>query len=108
MAPIQKYKAKLVAKGFQQTPSLDYSEMFSLVVKSSIIRVIFTLVVQFHWDIQQIDINNAFLNDDLQEVVFMKQLKGFTDSNHPHHVCKLQKALYGLNQAPHAWFDKLK
>lgn len=69
---VQRHKARLVAKGFQQTPGLDYFETFSPVVKPSTIRVIFTLAITHHWDIQQVDINNAFLNGELQEEVFMK------------------------------------
>ena len=105
---VQRYKARLVAKGFQQTPGVDFFETFSPVIKPCTIRVIFTLVVTNNWDIQQIDINNAFLNGDLQEVVYMSQPVGFVDSNKPTYVCQLNKALYGLKQAPRAWFDKLK
>lgn len=72
---LDKYKARLVAKGFQQAPGVDYFETFSPVVKASTIRFIFTLDVTRGWDIQQIDINNAFLNGDLQEE-FMTNLKG--------------------------------
>ena len=68
----------------------------------------FTLAVTHGWSIQQIDINNAFLNGDLQEEVFMVQPEGFVDPHRPTHVCKPRKALYGLKQAPRAWFDKLK
>ena len=74
---LDKYKARLVAKGFQQTPGLDFSETFSTVINASTIRIIFTLAVSINWDIQQIDINNAFLNGDLREAVFMAQPAGF-------------------------------
>ena len=74
-------------------------------MKHSVIRA---LAASYSLDIQQIDINNAFLNGDLQETIFMSQPEGFLSSQHPTHVCKLNKALYGLKQAPRAWFDKLK
>ncbi|KAM6588273.1 hypothetical protein CsatA_010878 [Cannabis sativa] len=105
---IERLKARLVAKGFQQTEGVDYFDTFSPVVKPSTIRIMFTLAVTNNWDIQQVDINNAFLNGDLKETVYMQQPKGFEDSEHPTHVCKLQKALYGLKQAPRAWYEKLK
>ena len=105
---LDKYKARLVAKGFQQTPGVDFFETFSPVVKASTIRIIFTLAVSRGWDIQQIDINNAFLNGDLHEEVFMSQPDGFVDQAKPTYVCKLHKALYGLKQAPRAWFETLR
>ena len=97
---MDKYKARLVARGFQQTPSVDFFETFNQVVRASTIRIIFTLAVSRGWDIQQIDINNAFLNGDLHEDVFMSQPDGFVDQAKPTYVCKLHKALYGLKQAP--------
>lgn len=104
---ILKHKAHLVAKGFLQTPGIDYEETFSPVVKAPTIRVFFSLVVSFGWDIQQVDINNAFLNGDLTEDVYMAQPEGFIDSQFPSYVCKLRKSLYGLKQAPRAWYTKL-
>ena len=105
---IQRYKAHLVAKGFHQTHGIDFFETFSLVIKPCTIRVIFTLAVYFNWGIQQVDVNNAFLNGNLYETVYMSQPTGFINATEPNHVCKLQKALYGLKQAPRAWFSKLK
>ena len=105
---IQRYKARLVAKGFQQTAGVDFNETFSPVIKPCTIIVIFTLAVSYDWAIQQIDINDAFLNGDLQETVYMSQPEGFLSSQYLKHVCKLKKALYRLNQAPRAWLDKLK
>ena len=105
---LDKFKAKLVAKGFQQHASVDFSDTFSPIVKASTIQIIFTLVVAYNWDILQIDINNAFLNGILHEDVYMCQPEGFVSSTHPTHACKLIKSLYGLKQAPRAWFVQLR
>ena len=104
---INKYKARLVAKGFHQRLGYDYNETFSPVIKPVTVRLILTLAVTFRWPIQQLDVNNAFLNGLLDEEVFMVQPPGFESVN-KHLVCKLNKAIYGLKQAPRAWFDKLK
>ncbi|KAH9801545.1 retrovirus-related pol polyprotein from transposon RE1 [Citrus sinensis] len=103
---VSKYKARLVAKGFHQRAGIDYSETFSHVVKSSTVRVILSLAVMQSWNVRQIDVNNAFLNGDLTEDVYMHQPEGFVSQGGC--VCKLNKALYGLKQAPRASYDKLK
>ncbi|RVW14006.1 Retrovirus-related Pol polyprotein from transposon RE1 [Vitis vinifera] len=72
------------------------------------IRLILALAVSFQWPIRQLDVENAFLNGDLQEEVFIAQPQGFVHPKYPHYVCKLHKALYGLKQAPRAWFQKLR
>ena len=105
---VEKYKARLVAKGFQQIEGAHYFETFILVVKSATVRVILSLTVMNQWQIRQVDVNNAFLNGDLTEEVYMRQPEGFVDPQRPDFVCKLHKVLYGLKQALRAWFDKLK
>ncbi|KAH9782814.1 retrovirus-related pol polyprotein from transposon RE1 [Citrus sinensis] len=105
---VAKYKARLVAKGFQQIEGVNYFETFSPVVKAAIVRVVLSLAVMNQSQIRQVDVNNAFLNGNLTEKVYMSQLEGFIDLKRPESVCKLHKALYGLKQAPRAWFDKLK
>ena len=77
-------------------------------MKAPTIRLILALAASKQWDIRQLDINNAFLNGHLEEIVFMKQPEGFVDPDRPNYVCKLNRALYGLKQAPRAWFDKLR
>ena len=105
---ISKYKERLVTKGFHQTYGVDFFKTFSPVVKPCTIRIIVSLVVMNHWTIRQLDVNNAFLNGVLTEDVFMHQPEGFIDHQHPTYVCKLNKALHGLKQAPQVWYDKLK
>nr|GEZ76139.1 ribonuclease H-like domain-containing protein [Tanacetum cinerariifolium] len=103
---LSRYKARLVANGSSQQLGVDFDETFSRVVKSAIIRTVLSFVVSRQWPIHQLDVKNAFLNDDLSETVYMHQPPGFVDNRYPHHVCLLQRSLYGLKQPPRAWFQR--
>lgn len=105
---IARHKARLVTQGFSQEVGLDFFDTFSSVIKPTTIRLVLSIALSIGWRIQQININNAFLNGELSEEVYMKQPKGCDDQCQPNHVCRLHKALYGLKQAPRAWFNKLK
>lgn len=91
---IEHYKARLVAKLFHQYVGVDFTETFSLVAKPTTMRIVLSLAVCFAWPIKQLDVNNAFLNGELKEEVYMP--KGFVDKQHPNFVCCLHKSLYGL------------
>lgn len=101
---IDRYKARFVAKGFTQCFGLDYNEAFSPVVRAESLRLIIALANNLNMDM---DICTAFLNGDLEEVVYMEQSEGFVDDNNPDKVCLLKRAIYGLKQASRAWNEKL-
>jgi hypothetical protein len=104
---IERHKARLVAKGFKQRLGIDYDDTFSPVVKPATIRLVLSLVVSQGWVLRQLDVQNAFLYDILEEEVFMKQPLGYIHAEFPSYHCKLDKVLYGLKQAPHAWYSRL-
>ena len=96
---IDKYKARLVARGFNQRAGFDYGETFSPVVKPTSIRIVLSITLFKAWPIRQLNINNAFLNGHIEEDVYMTQPQGYVVGDGSL-VCKLTKALYGLKQAP--------
>jgi Reverse transcriptase (RNA-dependent DNA polymerase) len=92
----------MVAKWFNQEAGVDYEETYSPIVRATTIRVILSLIVSSLWSIKQLNVFNAFLNEDLSERVYMDQPLGLLDSTHPDFVCLLHKSLYGLKQTPRA------
>lgn len=102
-----RYKARLVARGFQQTSGVDFLETFAPVVRWETIRLLLAIAVHLNWPIHQLDVLTAFLNGILKEDVYMVQPPGFIKVGLEHLVCKLHKSLYGLKQSPRAWYARL-
>jgi histone deacetylase 1/2 len=101
---LDRRKARWVLRGDHQRPGIDFDQTFSPVVKPATIRTVLTLAASNGWPVHQLDVKNAFLHGDLQETVYCQQPTGFVDAEHPDHVCLLSKSLYGLRQAPRAWY----
>ena len=97
---IERYKTRLIAKGFTQEYEIDYEETFVPVARISSVRALLAVAAASKWDLFQMDVKYAFLNGELSEEVYMQPPPGVSvDSNK---VCHLQRALYGLKQAPRA------
>ena len=103
---IERYKSRLVAKGYTQTYGVDYLETFALVAKMNTIQVLLSLAANFEWNLQQFDVKNVFLHGDLKEEIYMEVPPRFGKNLEGRNVCKLKKALYDLKQSPRAWFGK--
>ncbi|GKA43998.1 retrovirus-related pol polyprotein from transposon TNT 1-94 [Tanacetum coccineum] len=104
---VLKNKARLVAKGYRQEAGIDFEESFAPVARLEAIRLFIAHAASMNMVIFQMDVKTAFLNGELNEVVYVSQPEGFVNPDHPSHVYRLKKALYGLKQAPRAWYDKL-
>ncbi|CAI7911806.1 unnamed protein product [Closterium sp. NIES-54] len=103
---IERYKSRILAKGYQQKEKVDYKESFAPVVKLQKLRTLLAGATIKGWVVKQMDVTTAFLDGVLEEAVFMAQPGGFDDGSG--RVWKLNKALYGLKQAPRQWYLKLR
>ncbi|CAN0884979.1 Retrovirus-related Pol polyprotein from transposon TNT 1-94, partial [Linum grandiflorum] len=103
---VERYKARLVIKGYSQKSGLDFFDTYSPVTKISTIRVLFALASIFNMAVHQMDVKTAFLNGELNEEIYMVQPPGCSTPETFNKVCKLKKSLYGLKQAPKQWFEK--
>ncbi|GKB96264.1 retrovirus-related pol polyprotein from transposon TNT 1-94 [Tanacetum coccineum] len=100
-------KARLVAQGYTQEEGIDYDEVFALVARIEAIRLFLAYASFKDFVVYQMDVKSAFLYGKIEEEVYVCQPPGFEDPNFPDRVYKVEKALYGLHQAPRAWYETL-
>nr|GFA67744.1 hypothetical protein [Tanacetum cinerariifolium] len=102
-----KNKARLVAQGYTQEEGIDYEEVFAPVARIEAIRLFLAYASFMGFPVYQMDVKSAFLYGTIKEEVYVCQPPGFEDPEHPDKVYKVVKALYGLHQAPRAWYETL-
>ena len=102
---VDKFKARLVIKGFKQKYGIDYDQTFSPVAKMSTIRALISITATENLYLSQFDVSTAFLYGDLEETIYMNQPQGFEDGSKK--ICRLKKSLYGLKQAPRCWNSRI-
>jgi hypothetical protein len=109
---IGRHKARVVVRGFEQQYGIDYWETFASVVRYDTLRALLAKAAVEDLEIDQMDVDTAFLNPDCEEEIYM-QVPDYFDLIMPGitkrtHYLQLLKSLYGLKQAPRAWFEMVK
>ena len=102
------YKARWVAKGFQQRLGVDFNETFANTVNPIAYRLILAIGAYLDWEIQQWDVKSAYPNASLKEKVYIQQPISLEDPEKPDYICLLNKALYGLKQSGREWQEFLR
>ncbi|GKB89616.1 putative ribonuclease H-like domain-containing protein [Tanacetum coccineum] len=100
-------KARLVAQGYKEEEGIDHDEVFTLVAKIKAIRLFLVYASFMNFLMYQMDVKSAFLYGTIEEEVYVSQPPSFVDLEFPKKVYKMEKALYGLHQAPRAWYETL-
>jgi hypothetical protein len=103
---VEHYKAHIVAQGFSQRPGVDCDETFAPTTKWATLCAIFALATLKDWELESVDISNAYLNSKLKDVeVYMCQPEGFAEKDDAW-VARLLKGLYGLKRGGREWFKR--
>ncbi|GKD88806.1 putative ribonuclease H-like domain-containing protein, partial [Tanacetum coccineum] len=100
-------KARLVAQRYTQEEGIDYDEVFAPVAKIEAMRLFLAYASFMGFMVYQMDVKSVFLYGKIEEEVYVCQPLGFEDLDNPDKVYKVVKALYGLHQAPRAWYETM-
>ena len=103
---IDKFKVRLVAKGFRQAYGTEYTETFSPTIKMDSLRAILAIGAARGWYIEQMDVVSAYLAGTLDEEIYMNAPEGL---GHPKDTTvRLIRSLYGLKQSGRVWYKKIE
>jgi hypothetical protein len=104
---VERYKSRLVAKGFLQKQGVDFKELYAPMSKHTTLKALLAIVAQQYLELHQLDVKTTFLNGELEEEIYMQHPQGYEQGG-PNTLCRLLRALYGLQQVPRAWHRCLK
>ena len=100
---IECYKTRLVVKGYTQEEGIDYEDIFSLIMRITSVHLILSIVTYIDLELYQMDVKTVFLNEKLNEEIYMDQPLGFETKGQECKVCKLKRSIYSLKQASRQW-----
>ena len=103
---VERYKVCLVAKGFTQKEGIDFKESSSPVSTKDSFRTIIAFFVYFDLELHHMDVKIVFLNESIDETIYIVQPKNFMFGDPKKMVCKLMRSIYGLKQASRQWYYK--
>ncbi|GJV88834.1 retrovirus-related pol polyprotein from transposon TNT 1-94 [Tanacetum coccineum] len=103
---VERYHARLVVKGYAQKEGINLNEIFSPVVRMTTVRVVLAMCATYDLHLEQLDVKTAFLHGNLQEEIYILQPEGFKQKGKENLVCRLNKSLYGIKQAPQCWYKR--
>ena len=106
MNQVEKFKARLVVKGYNQIYGIDFKDTFSHVTTYTTVRVLLAIAAQFGMKVKQLDVKTAFLHGEIDTIIYVKQLEGCHDGTDKFWL--LHKSLYGLKQSLRLWHKKVK
>ena len=109
---IDRYKARLVVRGFSQMQKIDYEKTFSPTLRLKSLRMLFAFSAHFGWEIEQIDVPDAYFKGELKEIIYMEIPQGYIlsgqQSDQSDQILRLLRPLYGLKQSGREWNQKAK
>lgn len=100
---LERYKARLVARGYNQVYGIDYTDTYSPVLKMKSLRLLLALAASWGWTVKQLDITAAYLHGTLTEDIYMEQPEFFEEDDKQDWVCHLKRSIYGLKQSGRQW-----
>jgi len=105
---VERYKGRLVAKGYNQRPGFDYLEIFAPTVRMPTIQVVLAMAAIEDLHLCSIDISHAYLNGEMDCDVYMEQPEGFAVGDPREMICLLKKSIYGMKQGGNRWNQKMR
>ncbi|KAE8734764.1 hypothetical protein F3Y22_tig00000715pilonHSYRG00142 [Hibiscus syriacus] len=103
---VERYRVRLVVKGYAQKEGIDFNEIFSPVVRLTTVRVVLAMCATLNLHLENLDVKTTFLHENLEEEIYMLQPEGFEEKEKKNLVCRLNKSLYGLKQALRCWYKR--
>ena len=103
---MERYRARLVVKRYAQKECIDLNEIFSPVVRFTIVRIVLVMCTTFDPNLKQLDVKTMFLHGELEEEIYMLQPEGFAENDRENLVCRMNKSFYGLKQTPRCWYKR--